>query len=99
MNLQLLRRRLGGKDSLGVWDGHLHTAVYKMYNQQGYTYSTGDSAKCYVAAWMGVEFEGRMDTCIYMAESLQRLPETITTLFANRLYPIKIKSKKLRRDT
>ena len=29
---------------------------------------------------------GRMDTCIYMAESLPCLPETIT-LFVNQLYP------------
>ena len=25
-------------------------------------YSTGNSAQCYVAAWMGEEFGGRMDT-------------------------------------
>ena len=34
----------------------------------------------YVAAWMGGEFVGRMDTCICMAESLCCPPETITTL-------------------
>ena len=27
--------RLGGRDSSGVWDGHGHTAVFKMDNQQG----------------------------------------------------------------
>ena len=26
-----------GKDSYGVWDGHVHTAVFKMDNQQGPT--------------------------------------------------------------
>ena len=30
---------------------------------------------------------GRMDTCIYMAESLCYAPETITMLFTNPLYP------------
>ena len=29
----------------------------------------------------------RMDTCICMAEPLQCLPETVTTLFVNWLYP------------
>ena len=29
--------RLGGRDSLGVWDGHGHTAIFKMDNQQGPT--------------------------------------------------------------
>ena len=24
-----------GEDSLGVWDGHVHTAIIKMDNQQG----------------------------------------------------------------
>ena len=42
--------------------------------------STWNSAQCYVAAWMGGEFVGRMDTCIYMTESLPCSPETVTTL-------------------
>ena len=29
---------------------------------------------------MGGQFGGRMDTCIYMAESLRFSPETITTM-------------------
>ena len=32
-NLQLS----GGRDSQGVWDGQVHTAVFKMRNQQGPT--------------------------------------------------------------
>ena len=27
--------RTRGRDSLGVWDGLVHTAVFKLYNQQG----------------------------------------------------------------
>ena len=27
----------GGRDSRGVWDGHIHTAIFKMDNQQGPT--------------------------------------------------------------
>ena len=40
---------------------------------------------------------GRIDTCICMAETLRYLPETITTLFVNWLYPNtkqKVKKKK-----
>ena len=46
--------------------------------------STGNSAQCYVAAWMGGEFGGAwirvMDTCICMVKSLHCSPETITLL-------------------
>ena len=31
------RGRMGGRDSQGVWDWHVHTAVFKMDNQQGPT--------------------------------------------------------------
>ena len=27
-----------GRDSQGVWDGHVHTAAFKINNQQGPTY-------------------------------------------------------------
>ena len=47
-----------GQDSYRVWDGHVHTAMFKMDNQQGPMYSTGNSAQYYVAAWMGGEFGG-----------------------------------------
>ena len=39
-------------------DGHGHTAVFKMGHQQGPLRSTGNSAQCHVAAWMGGEFAG-----------------------------------------
>ena len=42
--------------------------------------STGNSAQCYLAAWMGGQFWGGVDTCICMAESLRCSPETTTTL-------------------
>ena len=28
---------MGGRDSYGVQDGHVHTAVFKMDNQPGFT--------------------------------------------------------------
>ena len=36
-----------------VWDGHIHTVMYK-----DLLYSTGNSAQCYVTAWMGGGFGG-----------------------------------------
>ena len=47
-----------GRKRQGVWDGQVHTAIFKMHNQQGPPYSTWISAQCYVAAWMGREFGG-----------------------------------------
>ena len=29
--------RMGGSNSSGVWDGHVHTAIFKMDSQQGHT--------------------------------------------------------------
>ena len=35
-------------------EGQVHTAIVNMDNQQGpIVYSTGNSAQCYVPAWMG----------------------------------------------
>ena len=34
-----------GSDSYGVWDWHMHTAVFKMDNPQDLLYSTGNSAQ------------------------------------------------------
>ena len=62
-------------------------------------YSPGNSAQCYVAALMGSEFWGRMDTCVCMAESLCYPPETITTLLIgstptqNKTFSLKKKKK------
>ena len=44
----------GGKDSQGVWDGHVHTLLYlKWIINKDLLYSTWNSAQCYVVAWMG----------------------------------------------
>ena len=29
--------KMRGRDNQGVWDGHVHTAMFKMDNQQGPT--------------------------------------------------------------
>ena len=59
----------------------LYTLLYlKWITNKDLLYSTGNSAPCYLAAWMGGEFGGRMDTCICMAESLPCSPDIIITL-------------------
>ena len=72
--------RTGGRDSQGVWDGHGHTAVFNMENQQGPAVQLRElcSVSCGSLAGRGVW--GKMDACIPMAESLHCPPETITTL-------------------
>ena len=44
------------RDSLGVWDGEVHTAILKMLTTKDLLYSTCNSSQCCVAAWMGEEF-------------------------------------------
>ena len=48
--------RIRGRDSEGVWDERVHTAYLKCITNQDLLYSTGNSAQCCVAAWMGGEF-------------------------------------------
>ena len=36
--------------SQGVRDGHIHTVIFKMDNQQEPTYSLWNSVQCYVAS-------------------------------------------------
>ena len=54
----LKKKFLWGRDSQGLWEGHVHTAMFKMDNQQRPIVCTWSSAQCYVAAWMGGEFGG-----------------------------------------
>ena len=53
---------MGRRDSQGIWDGQVHTAVFKVDNKD-LLYSMGNSAQYYVATWIGGEFGGEW---IYM---------------------------------
>ena len=58
----------------------MYTVLYlKRITNKHLLQSTGNSAQCYVAAWMGGEFGGEWIR-VGMAESLCCSPETITTL-------------------
>ena len=49
----------------------MYTLLYlKWITNKDLLCSIGNSAQCYLAAWIGGEFEGRMDTFICMAETL-----------------------------
>ena len=77
--------RMRGRDSEGVWDGHGHTAMCKIDNQQGPTIEQG-TLLVFCGSLDGRGVWQRMDTCVTMAESLCCSPETITALFVNQLY-------------
>ena len=72
-----------GRDSQGTWDEHVHTTLLKWIINKDLLHSTCNSAQCYVAAWMGGEFEGEWT---YVYESLLCSRETSTVLFVDRLY-------------
>ena len=51
-NLRLLGERMG------AWDGQVHTATFKMGNQQGPAVQHMELCLMYVPAWMGRRFGG-----------------------------------------
>ena len=73
------------RDSRGIWNGHVHTAVFKMDNRQGMAQGT----PLHVMQWPGWEGSLWGDhgyTCMYVG-CLCCSPETVPILFVNRLYP------------
>ena len=71
----------GGRDSYGVWDGHGHTAVFYMENQQGPAVQHRELCSMSCGSLDGRGVWGRMDPCIHTTESLCCPSETTTTLF------------------
>ena len=95
-NLWLPGGRMRGRDSWGVWDGHVHTAIFKMDNQQGPTAWHREVCSMLYGSLEGRGVWGRMDTCVCIAESLCCSPETITTLVIS-YTPIQNKKLKKKR--
>ena len=56
------KHRMGGRESQGVRDGHVHTGIFKMDNQQRPTIQHMELCSVYVVAQMGGEFGG--DGCM-----------------------------------
>ena len=78
MNLRLPGRGIKGGDSQGVWDQHIHTAVFKMNNQLGPTVQHTELCSKLYGSLDGRGVWGRMGTCVCMAESLRCSSETIS---------------------
>ena len=72
--------RREGRHSQGLWGGHVHTAVFKMENQQGPAVEHKELCLMSCGSPDGRGVWGRMDTCLCVAESLCCSSETITTL-------------------
>ena len=94
MNLRLP----GGRDSQGLWEGHVHTAVFKMDNQQRPTVQHMELCSMVCGGLDGRGVWGRMDACICMPESLRYSPETTTTLLTG-YTPIQNKNFKVKTTT
>ena len=87
-----------GGDSQGVGGGHVHTALFTVDNNKDLLQNTGNSAQCYVAAWMGGEF-GREWTHVYVrlspfAVHLKLVHITVNQLYSNTKEKVKKKKKK-----
>ena len=78
-------------DSQGVWDGHVHTAMFKMDNQQGPTVQHMELCSMLCGSLDGRGVWGRMDTCVCMTESLCCSPETYNIESAAPQYEISFK--------
>ena len=85
-----------GKGYLGGLRRPVHTAVFKMDNQQGPTVQHRELCSMLCGSLEGRGVWGRMDPCICVAESLCYSPETITKLLIS---DITIQNKKLKKNS
>ena len=80
VNLWLPGEMYGARDSEGVWDGHIHTAIFKMGNQQGPAVWHRGLRSVSWGSLGGRAVWERTDTGVCLAESFCCPPETITIL-------------------
>ena len=71
---------MGVRDSQGIWDWHVHTAIFKMDKQQGPTIEHRELCLMLCGRLDGKGVWVRKNTCIFMAESLCCTPGSIKTL-------------------
>ena len=88
MSLRLLGRRMGRRDSWGVWDGHVHTVIFKMDNQQSPTVQHRELCSMLCGRLDGGGVWGRMDTCLGMGESLCCSRKSTFSFFIENYYNI-----------
>ena len=75
-----------GRDSQGVWDGHGHTAVFNMENQQGAAVQHRGLCSVSRGLLVGRGVWGIKDTCVCVAESL-KLSTLSSQNTVDHLYP------------
>ena len=88
MNLKNRRRQIWktnlrffwGRNSQGLWEGLVCTAIFKMDNQQGPIIQHTELCSMLYAGLVGRRVQGRMDTCTCNAESLCCSAETTSAL-------------------
>ena len=69
-----------GRDSQGICEDHVYTAIFKMDNQKGPIVQHRELYSVLCASLNGRGIWGRMDTCMCMTESLLCSPKTATSL-------------------
>ena len=74
-----LAGRMEGRDSLGVWDGQVHTALFQMGNQQGPTIQHRQLCSGSCGSLDGREFDGER-TQVYVRLSSLAVHLELTTL-------------------
>ena len=85
---------MGGRE-LGFCDGHVHTAIFKIGNQQGPTLQHMELYSTLCGKLDGREVRWRMGICTHMLESLGCSPESITTLLTG--YTDTMQNKKFKK--
>ena len=78
----MVTRWLGdvGKDKLGRWNGHTHTTVYEIDNQQAPTVYHSELYSIVCNNLYGKEYKKRVDICVCIIDPLCCTPGTNTIL-------------------
>ena len=80
---------MGRRESKGFWDGPVHTAVFKVDNQQGPTYSTGNYTQYFAITYEGNKSEKEyycVGQKVHLGFSNKMLTKTLKELLANPIY-------------
>ena len=94
INLWLPGGKMRGRDSQGIWDRHVHTAIFKIDNQEGPPVQHRELSSMLCGSLDDRGIWKRMDTYLFMDEILCSPPKTITKLLSGHT---PIENKKLKK--
>ena len=94
INLWLPGGKMRGTDSQGIWDRHVHTAIFKIDNQEGPPIQHRELSSMLCGSLDDRGIWKRMDTYLFMDEILCSPPKTITKLLSGHT---PIENKKLKK--